>query len=244
MNQSHPSCVIELRHVSFTVADKPILSDVSVKVPPDGVTGLIGPSGSGKSTFLRLLNRLITPTAGEMLFRGHSYDELSPRELRKEVGLVQQRPYLFEGTVRDNLNYGPQIWGIDYNEEKLQQLLERVALPTEFLNRDVRNLSGGEQQRVSLARSLANQPKVILMDEPTSSLDINSEEIVEETIERLVKDGIKIIIVSHDLGQTQRLTDQLLFLRGGELVEQSTTKEFFSNHSEREIRGFFRKEVK
>ena len=123
--------------------------------------------------------------------------------------------------------------------------LVKVALPEEFLGRQVDKLSGGEQQRVSLARSLANQPQILLLDEPTSGLDMVSEEIFEETIKKLSFEGIKIIIVTHSLEQTKRLTNQLLFLRGGRLIEKIPTQDFFQKYNDTEIRGLFKdKEVK
>ncbi|MFX0061858.1 MAG: ATP-binding cassette domain-containing protein [Candidatus Hermodarchaeota archaeon] len=234
-------CPLCLEDVSYTVASKKILTNINVKIDKDGITGIIGPSGSGKSTFLRLLNKLITPTTGKILFQEKNYNEIPARYLRKEIGLVQQRPYLFEGTVRLNLEYGPKIWNIDYSDEDLINLLSEVALPSEFLDRDVESLSGGEQQRVSLARAMANKPVVLLLDEPTGNLDIVSEEIVENTLKNLAQGGTKIIIVTHSLEQTKRLTNQLLFLKDGQLVEKTATNRFFQQNSEEKIRHFFKK---
>lgn len=234
-------CPICFKNVSFEIDDKQILKNISVRIDRKGITGIIGPSGSGKSTFLRLMNRLISSTAGKISLEGEYYDTLEVRELRKRIGLVQQRPFLFPETILDNLSYGPSIWGVDLAEKDYLELLDKVALPREFLNRRIENLSGGEQQRVSVARSLANKPDVLLLDEPTSSLDIASEEILEKTLKKLSEDGIKIIIVTHSLEQTKRLTDQLLFLKDGEFIEKTSTREFFQKYSEEEIRGFFKK---
>jgi putative ABC transport system ATP-binding protein len=233
-----------LENVSFIVETKNILTNFNVKIEKNGITGIIGPSGSGKSTFLRLLNKLISPTQGQIFFQGKNYTEIPPRKLRKEIGLVQQRPYLFEGTVRTNLVYGPTIWDFEYSEDELITLLNEVALPPDFLNRDVKTLSEGEQQRVSLARSNANQPVVLLLDEPTTALDIVSADIIESTIKKRAQSGIKIIIVTHSLEQTKRLTDQLLFLKEGKLIEKIRTDQFFHKYDEGEIRQFFKdKEV-
>ncbi|MFX0182693.1 MAG: ATP-binding cassette domain-containing protein [Candidatus Hodarchaeota archaeon] len=252
MQENHPSeiqgqnteiedCPICFQNVSFTIDSNRILSNISVRIDRKGITGIIGPSGSGKSTFLRLINRLNSATAGKISLEGEDYDLIPVRELRKRIGLVQQRPYLFPETVRDNLLYGPTIWGNQFSEEDLNNLLDKVALTKEFLDRKVESLSGGEQQRVSVARSLANNPEILLLDEPTSALDIVSEEILENTIRNLSQDCIKIIIVTHSLEQTKRLTDQLLFLRDGEFIEKTSTKEFFQKYDEEEIRGFFKK---
>ena len=142
--------------------------------------------------------------------------------------------------MKSNLLYGPKIWNIEYTAEALCKLLDTVGLETDFLNRNIDGLSGGEQQRVSLARSLANNPIVLLLDEPTTALDIVSEEIIENTLKRLAADNIKIIIVTHSLEQTKRLTDQLLFLKEGQLIEKTTSKDFFKRYNEQEIRSFFK----
>ena len=227
-------------NVGFQVGDTTILDGISVEINSSEITGIIGPSGAGKSTFLRLLNKLISPSNGTILYKNQEIKHLSPQEIRKEIGLVQQRPFLFSGNVKDNLLYGPKIWGIIYTDKELLQLLQKVALEKQFLEKQIEGLSGGEQQRVSLARSLANKPQVLLLDEPTSSLDINSEEIIENTLKQLREEGMKIIIVTHSLEQTERLTESLLFLREGKLIEKIPTEEFFSKYDSSEIRSFFK----
>lgn len=230
--------------MNYQVASKKILKDINVRIEQSGVTGVVGPSGSGKSTFLRLLNKLASPSTGRILLEGQDYNTIPVRELRKKIGLVQQLPFLFPGTVRFNLEYGPKIWGMSLTEKILNDLLSKVALPEDFLDRNIEGLSTGEAQRVSLARSLANKPKILLLDEPTSSLDIISEEIIENTVKSLATDGTKIIIVTHSLGQTRRLTDHLLFLREGRLIETVPTSHFFEQYNEKEIRGFFKAKIK
>lgn len=229
-----------LQSVSFEIGEKTILSDITIEIDAEEITGVIGPSGAGKSTFLRLLNKLISPTKGSVLYHNKNMADLPSQQLRKEIGMVQQQPFLFDGTVKENLQYGPKIWNINYSDEDLVNLLKRVALTAEFLERDVDGLSVGEQQRVSLARSLANEPKVLLLDEPTSALDIASEEIIETTIRSLANDGLKIVIVTHSLEQTERLTEALLFLKDGTLIEKSATADFFAQHNQQEIRYFFK----
>jgi len=233
--------IFSLQGVSFQIEEKEILKDISVSIDSSDITGIIGPSGAGKSTFLRLLNKLISPSKGIIIFNNQNLNDLPSQQVRKEIGMLQQQAFLFNGTVEDNLLYGPKIWGIKYSNEELCSLLEKVALDEDFLYREIDGLSGGEQQRVSLARSLANKPKVLLLDEPTSSLDINSEEIIEETILKLKSEGIKIIIVTHSLEQTERITDSLLFLREGKLAEKICTVDFFKNYEKKEIRTLFKK---
>ena len=127
--------------------------------------------GAGKSSFLRLLNRLDEPTSGTVLLDGKDYHEIGPRELRRRVGMVMQMAYLFPGTVAANIAFGPQQQHEPISLEQIERLLERVGLPG-YQDHDVNNLSGGEAQRVSLARTLANSPEVVLLDEPTSALTV------------------------------------------------------------------------
>jgi len=234
------SSLFSLEDVCFDIEGKVILSKINVAIDTSGITGIIGPSGSGKSTFLRLLNKLISPTQGIVKFKGSDIADMKSQELRKEIGMVLQRPFLFKGTVKSNLLYGPKIWTIDYLDSELVKLLDTVSLEADFLERDIEGLSGGEQQRVSLARSLANQPIVLLLDEPTTALDIVSEEIIENTLKQLASEGIKIIIVTHSLEQTKRLTEQLLFLKEGLMIEKTTSKDFFERYNDQEIHSFFK----
>ena len=235
------SSLFSLINVSFQIGNQIILNNISINIENEKITGIIGPSGAGKSTFLRLLNKLISPSYGTIVYKNRDLRDISSQELRKEIGMLQQQSYLFPGTVKDNLLYGQKIWNIKYSEEGLVKLLEKVALDSSYLERDVEGLSGGEQQRVSLARSLANQPKVLLLDEPSSSLDIGSEEIIEQTIIKLRKEDVKIVIVTHSLEQTERITDNKLFLRQGKLIEKSNTVQFFSDYNRDEIKLFFKK---
>lgn len=233
--------LFSFKRVSFKINSSFILRNISTSIPFKGITGIIGPSGAGKSTFLRLMNKLITPTEGNIYFKGENYQYINSRQIRKDVGLVQQEANLFSGTVKYNLLYGPKIWGLEYTERQLEELLNKVALDRSFLYREASTLSGGEKQRVNVARSLANDPCALLLDEPTSSLDVSSAEILENTIERLSDSGIKLIIVTHSLEQTKRLTDELIFLKEGNLIERVSTNEFFDKNSEKKIRSFFKK---
>lgn len=242
-NQEKNRQLFKIENIAFKIGETNILNQITVDIDSSDITGIIGPSGAGKSTFLRLLNKLISPSEGTIFFKNQDTKEISSQKIRKEIGLVQQQSFLFNGTVKENLLYGPKIWDIQYSDNDLIQLLQKVALGKEFLNRQVEGLSGGEQQRVSLARSLANKPNVLLLDEPTSSLDINSEEIIETTLKQLNREGIKIIIVIHSLEQTERLTQSILFLRKGKLIEKTSTDNFFSKYDINEIRSFFKEKL-
>jgi len=148
-----------------------VLADVSVEVERGGSLILVGPSGSGKSTLLRCLNRLAEPTAGTVRFDGRDIRSLDPRDLRRHAALVMQTPVLFEGTVRDNLLIRPAGASGDFSSERLAQALAEVGLEAGLLDRDAATLSGGEKQRVMIARALLRDPEALLLDEPTSALE-------------------------------------------------------------------------
>ena len=236
------TALFELEHVTVSIQNQVLLNDLNVIFKPTGVTGIIGASGSGKSTFLKLLNRLLEPTSGTILYNGSPLSSYNPRILRREVAYVQQRPYLFSGTVRENLLYGPKLWKLKYDLKDLIVLLKQVGLDESFLEKNVSVLSGGEQQRVNVARFLANQPKVLLMDEPTSGLDVYSQDVLENTILELNRRGVKIIIVTHDLEQAKRICDDLIFLKDKTVYSHSSKDYFFSSLSLEEIKELYKLE--
>jgi putative ABC transport system ATP-binding protein len=200
--------------VSLRRAERTVLDSLSAGLPA-GVTAVVGPSGSGKSTLLRLLNRLADPDAGEIDFRGRPITAYEPRALRREVSLVPQLPALLPGTVESNLRYAAGLAGRELDAGRCLRL---AGLDPEFAGRDVAKLSVGEQQRVMLARSLAQQPAVLLLDEPTSALDHGARDAVEAALSELRRElDISMILVSHDPEQARRLSDWVLRLDAGRL---------------------------
>jgi putative ABC transport system ATP-binding protein len=183
----------------------------------DGATGIVGPSGIGKSTLLRLLNRLADPVAGTVRYRGRDLRELDVLQLRREVALVPQLPALLDGTVADNVQYGPRLVnrGADVGDN-----LRLAGLDPSFAERRTDALSVGEQQRVMLGRVLALRPSVLLLDEPTSAVDEAAKGAIEDTLREL-RDrlGLSFVLVTHDLHQAERLADRLLVLEPGALRE-------------------------
>ena len=217
--------ILETKNLSRVVSGKRLVDDISIQVERGDVLAVIGPSGSGKSSFLRLLNRLDEPTAGTVYLDGKDYRDIPPRQLRRRIGMVTQTAFLFPGTVADNLRYGPQQQGKDLSEKEIDALLDQVGL-TNQARSDVSHLSGGEAQRVSLARALANSPLVLLLDEPTSALDETAKQEVESLVLRVVRqNALTCLMVTHDLAQAARLTGRALLLQGGKLARIGPTQE-------------------
>jgi len=175
---------------------------------------LVGPSGSGKSTLLRLCNRLEVPETGVVRFRGDDVASLDPLDLRRRVGMVFQRPTPFAGTVRVNLQVAEPMLA----DAAAVAALERVGLSGAFVNRDARQLSGGEAQRVCLARTLVTNPEVVLMDEVTSSVDPSATRALEDLGAGLATGGVPVLWVTHDLEQMHRLADHVLVVIDGRVV--------------------------
>jgi len=193
------------------VAGDPILRSIDLVIPANGVTVLAGPSGAGKSTLLRLLNRLDDPVAGEIRWRGRALTEWAPTELRRQVAMVFQRPPLFAGTVLDNL----RVASADVDVERAGHVLEHVGLDPELLGQDAESLSGGEAQRMCVARALLTEPAVLLADEPTAALDRAARATVEDLGRMLADSGVAVIWVSHDTDQLRRLADHVIVLADG-----------------------------
>jgi putative ABC transport system ATP-binding protein len=210
--------ILETIGLSRALPGKILVDTISVRVHPGEVLAVVGPSGSGKSSFLRLLNRLDEPTAGTVLLDGQDYREITPRELRRRVGMVMQMAYLFPGTVASNIAFGPRQHNTPLAPEQIDALLTRVGL-SGYAERDISNLSGGEAQRVSLARTLANAPEVLLLDEPTSALDDASERAIEELVLGIVRErSMACVIVTHDMPQAARIANCMLALEAGKMT--------------------------
>lgn len=202
-----------------------VLDHVTASVDDGGsITCLLGPSGAGKSTLLRLCNRLEVPTSGCIRYRGTDLADRDPLQLRREVGMVFQRPTLFPGTVRDNL----RVARPDGDDEGDALALERARLSPVFLDREADELSGGEAQRACLARTLVTEPEVLLMDEPTSALDPTATRGLEELARRLADDGMPIVWVTHDLAQADRIADRRLVLVAGRIADPHQVEHYLA----------------
>ncbi len=225
--------VLRVAGLGREVPGRVLVCDATFDVVRGETLAIVGPSGSGKSSLLRLLNRLDEPTAGTVQVDGVDYRQIAPRELRRRVGMVMQRPHLFPGTVADNLRYGPRQRGEELGAERIDALLADVGLAG-FGARDGANLSGGEAQRVSFARALANAPDVLLLDEPTSALDDDAKREIEAVIRAIGRGtrpgqprepGIACVLVTHDRAQAARLAQRALVLEAGRIVRSGKASE-------------------
>jgi putative ABC transport system ATP-binding protein len=213
MDERQP-VAFEFEQVSVRRAGRLVLDAVSARIPVAGITVVAGPSGAGKTTLLRLCNRLDIPDAGRVCYRGQPLDELDPLALRRRVGMVFQRPTPFPGNVADNLAVAHPAAGT----ADMTTALARVALDPGLLHQEARTLSGGELQRMCLARTLVTQPETLLLDEPTSALDEQPKRVFETTARDLAGQGITIIWVAHDAAQARRVADRVYQLRDGHLT--------------------------
>lgn len=211
----------ELRDVVAGPTGGPILKALTVDVPCSGITALAGPSGSGKTSLLRLLNRLDDPIDGSIDWEGRDLRDWDPIELRREVAMVFQRPPVFPGTVLDNLRVATPIVDV----VTAVAALDRVGLAASLLDRHAIDLSGGEAQRMCLARALLTEPAVVLADEPTASLDVASRRAVEALGRRLADEGMPIVWVSHDVEQLRRLADHVIVLIAGRVAATGSLAE-------------------
>jgi len=232
---------IDAKNVDFYYSEFHALKNISLEVEKNKVVAFIGPSGCGKSTFLRIINRMNdlidgTRMTGTVLFEGDDIYAPSVRvdELRKKVGMVFQKPNPFPKSIFENIAYGLRVNGISdktFIEQRVVESLQSAALWDEVkdkLKKSAFALSGGQQQRLCIARALAISPKVLLMDEPASSLDPISTAKIEELIYELKKD-YTIIIVTHNMQQASRVSDKTAYFYMGELIEYDETTRIFTN---------------
>lgn len=222
------------------------LKDISIDIKANKITALIGPSGCGKSTFLRCLNLLEEPTGGEIIFEGQNITakDTDINLVRRRMGMVFQQFNLFPHlTVRENIKLAPVKLKVMTDEEadkRALELLARVGLPDKADSYPAQ-LSGGQQQRIAIARALAMNPDVMLFDEPTSALDPEMVGEVLEIMKELADDGMTMVVVTHEMGFAREVATRVLFMDGGNIVEQNEPKEFFANPQHPRLKDFLSK---
>ncbi|MDC3250707.1 amino acid ABC transporter ATP-binding protein [Candidatus Pseudothioglobus singularis] len=235
--------VISLKGVNKWYGDFQALKDINLEINPKEKIVICGPSGSGKSTLIRCLNRLEAHQEGQIHVTDIELHETMKDIdiIRQDIGMVFQSFNLFPHlTVLENCMAGPNwVRGIDQNEakERAMALLKQVKIP-EQADKYPEQLSGGQQQRVAIARSLCMEPKVMLFDEPTSALDPEMVSEVLETMIELAKSGMTMICVTHEMGFARQVADRIIFMDGGEIVEQNTPEEFFNNPQNERTKTF------
>lgn len=232
--------ILSVENLCLWYGSHQALKDINIEIPEKSITALIGPSGCGKSTFLKTLDRMndLLPDVkitGSVLYKGEDIFDSSVdvSELRRQVGMVFQKPNPFPMSIYDNIAYGPRTHGI-HNKAQLDEIVERslrgAAIWDEVkdrLNKSALGMSGGQQQRLCIARALAVEPEVLLMDEPTSALDPISTSKVEELATEL-KENYTIVMVTHNMQQAARISDKTAFFLLGELVEMGPTERVFA----------------
>lgn len=229
---------LELTQVCYAVNGRTIIDCVSADITAGPRTVILGPNGAGKSVLMRLCHGLLEPTAGHIAWRGNSNNR-SGRQ-----SMVFQRPMMLRRSALANVIYGLKLAGFSARECALRahDVLEAVGLERQA-DRPARTLSGGEQQRLALARAWASGPEVLFLDEPTANLDPGSTRDVESIIGAIRATGTKIIMTTHNLGQARRLGDEILFLSRGRLVERSPVDRFFQQPTTAEAAAFIRGEM-
>ena len=238
--------MIKVTNLFKQFGDNEVLKDISTSIDSGEVVSIIGPSGSGKSTFLRCLNLLESPTKGNVWINGEEMTDPKTNimNVRQHIGMVFQHFYLFPHmTVIDNLTYAPmKVKGEsrELAESKARKLLARVGL-TDKESAYPNNLSGGQKQRVAIARALAMEPKLMLFDEPTSALDPEMVKEVLTVMKDLAGSGMTMAVVTHEMGFAREVSDRILFLDEGKLLEEGSPNEFFSNPKTTRAKDFLEK---
>lgn len=216
--------LLEFKNVDYDNDNKTILKNISINIEQGDFISIIGPSGSGKSTFLKLCSHLISQTNGDIIYKGKNYTDYSPTELRKRIVYCFQTPYLFGATVTDNINFPYSIRNIKPDPKRINDLFSMFHLSKEYLNKDVRNLSGGEKQRIALIRCLLFQPDILLLDEITSALDEDNAKNVEHIINTLNKEGITILWITHNMEQSRTYANKVLAIEAGKIKSLEVLK--------------------
>lgn len=207
--------LLEFKDVTYVNENKYILKDISISVNIGDYMSVVGPSGSGKSTFLKLCSHLISPTKGDILYREKSIFGLDPMELRKSISYCFQTPYLFGETVMDNVTFPYSLRGMKADLNRAGELLQLFNLDKDYLNKEVKNLSGGEKQRIALIRTLFFRPEILLLDEVTSALDVDNTLVVENVMKTLNQQGTTIIWITHSPEQSRKNANRLLTIEAG-----------------------------
>ncbi len=235
-----PSLPLSLENVSLSIGGASLIEDVSLTLHHGPRTIILGANGAGKSLILRLSHGLLGPTRGSVRWGGA--ERLGP--LRRRQAMVFQKPIMLRRSTRANAGYGLKIAGMPRSEReaRVAQVLERVGL-ARLAERDARVLSGGEQQKLALARAWALDPEIMFLDEPTANLDPTATAAVEAIVNEIHAGGAKIVMTTQSLSQAKRLADEVIFVHRGRVAEQTPADEFFANPRSAEAAAFLKGEL-
>lgn len=211
--------IFELDNLGLVSPEKMILEGISLSIEEGEHLTITGPSGSGKSSLLKLLAALVSPSSGQLFYRGQDLGELDPVAYRREVSYCFQQPVLFGQTVRDNVAFPFEIRQIHFDQERVLTALARLDLGPEFLDKPIKDLSGGEKQRVALVRNLLFEPKVLLLDEVSSGLDEKTKILLRTFLNDLHQEGVTLIEVTHDQQEIEA-AERLVTIVGGRLAHE------------------------
>lgn len=246
MNGNISEPLIQVQKLTKAFGDHVVLNGISTEIHQGEVVAIIGPSGCGKSTFLRSLNLLEQPTSGRILFEGTDITDRSVdiNKMREKIGMVFQQFNLFPNyTIKENITLAPTKLGLMKQSEadaRAMELLERVGLP-ERADSYPSQLSGGQKQRIAIARSLAMNPDVMLFDEPTSALDPEMVGEVLELMRELARDGMTMVVVTHEMGFAREVANRVMFIDEGNIQEENNPAEFFGNPKNPRLKEFLSK---
>ena len=228
---------LAVEDLSFRTSDVAILETMSFSMATGSINIVLGPNGAGKSVLMRLLHGLLTPTTGAV-----RWSNADATQVRRAQAMVFQRPVMLRRSVRENVEFALHVAGVGNVRATAEAALDRAGL-VRLADRPARLCSGGEQQRISLARAWALQPEVLFLDEPTASLDPAATKAIEEVVRAIHQAGTTIVMTTHDLGQARRLADRILFLNHGRLVEDTPAALFFLQSRSAEATAFIRGEL-
>ncbi len=223
---------LKVNNLCFSVAQKPLIQGLNLLIDNSGISVILGPNGAGKSLLVRLLHGLIPPDSGSIFWNGKAFD----LTVRKSQAIVFQKPVLLRRSVAANIEFVLKSSPHE-NQKTCQQILQEAGLYAQR-QQPARLLSGGEQQRLALARALATSPQVLFLDEPTASIDPASTLQIENLLSRVSEAGVKLILVTHDIGQAHRLASDVLFMHRGRILEHTTVEKFFNQPDSEEARAF------
>lgn len=233
---------LHVSNLCYAVDDNPLIKQLNFTIEPEGITAIMGPNGAGKSLTLRLLHGLIKPTSGSIRWGNTESKSVNKAP---EQAMVFQKPVLLRRSVIENLTYALKVKNITDKTTQIQ-LIKQALKRSDLASKDstpARRLSGGEQQKLAMARALMTKPAILFLDEPTSSLDPNATLAIENLVKEAASEGTKIILVTHDIGQAKRLATNILFLNNGQLEESGPTEQLLSHPKSIPAHQYFRGEI-